>query len=86
MDVQKALEEIHILIQDVTDPVAKVIISRLLNIIEALMQENKALKEEIQRLRDENNRLKEGWPSLLKFWTFGYRVPRHDGRKICLEN
>ena len=60
MDVQKALEEINVLIKDVTNPVTKVIISRLLNIIEALMQENKALKEEIQRLRDENNRLKGG--------------------------
>jgi regulator of replication initiation timing len=58
MDVQKALEEVNVLIKDVTDPVAKVIISRLLNIIEALMQENKALKEEVQRLKDENNRLK----------------------------
>lgn len=58
MDVQKALEEINILIKDVTDPVAKIIISRLLNIIESLVQENKMLKEENQRLRDENNRLK----------------------------
>ncbi len=66
MDVQKALEEINVLIKDVTDPVAKVIISRLLNIIEALMQENKVLKEEIQRLRDENNRLKgeQGKPNI----------------------
>ena len=66
MDIQKALDEINILIKDVTDPVAKVIISRLLNIIEALMQENKALKEEIQRLRDENNRLKgeQGKPNI----------------------
>lgn len=58
MDVQKALEEINVLVKDVTDPVAKVVIFRLLNIIEALMQENKALKEEVQRLKDENNRLK----------------------------
>ena len=29
MDVQKALEEVNVLIKDVTDPVAKVIISRL---------------------------------------------------------
>jgi hypothetical protein len=56
MDVQKALDKINVLIKDVTDPVAKIIISQLLNIIAVLMQENKALKEEIQRLRDENNR------------------------------
>ena len=66
MDVQKALEEINVLIKDVTDPVAKVIISRLLNIIEALIQENTALKKENQRLRDENNRLKgeQGKPKI----------------------
>jgi hypothetical protein len=45
MDVQKALEEINVLIKDVTDPVAKGIVSRLLNIIEALMQVNKAFKD-----------------------------------------
>lgn len=66
MDIQKALDEINVLIKDVTDPVAKIIISRLLNIIEALMQENKMLKAENQKLRNEINRLKgeQGKPDI----------------------
>ena len=46
MDIQKAIEEINASINSVTDPAAKIIISQLLNIIEALMQENNMLKEE----------------------------------------
>ena len=66
MDVQKAIEEINISINSITDPAARAIISQLLNIIEALMQENKMLKEENQILRDENNRLKgeQGKPTI----------------------
>jgi hypothetical protein len=60
MDVQKAIEAINTQIDKVQDPVAKIIIAQLLDIIEYLMQENKELKAEIQRLRDENNRLKGG--------------------------
>lgn len=43
MGVQKALEEINVIIKDVTDLSAKIIIFRLLNIIEILVQENKML-------------------------------------------
>ncbi|MGI9214492.1 MAG: IS66 family transposase [Gammaproteobacteria bacterium] len=60
MDIQKAIEEINANINSITDPVAKAIISQLLNIIEALTQENKVLKAENQKLRDENNKLKGG--------------------------
>jgi hypothetical protein len=60
MDVQKTIEEINASINSVIDPSAKIIISQLLNIIEALMQENKVLKAENQRLLDENNKLKGG--------------------------
>ena len=60
MDIQKAIEEINANINSITDPVAKAIISQLLNIIEALTQENKVLKAENQKLLDENNKLKGG--------------------------
>ena len=60
MDVQKAIEEINAIINSITDPAAKIIISQLLNIIEALMQENKMLKEENQKLRNEISQLKGG--------------------------
>jgi hypothetical protein len=51
MDVQKAIKAINSQIDKVQDPVAKVIIAQLLDIIEYLMQENKELKAENQRLR-----------------------------------
>ena len=60
MDVQKAIEKINTQLDNVKDPVAKVIIEQLLNIIEYQAQEIKVLKAENQRLRDENNRLKGG--------------------------
>jgi regulator of replication initiation timing len=60
MDVQKTIEAINAQLDNVTDPVAKVIISQLLNIIEYQAQEIKELKAENQRLRDENNSLKGG--------------------------
>ena len=60
VDIQKSIKEINANIISITDPVAKSIISQLLNIIEALTQENKVLKEENQKLRDENNKLKGG--------------------------
>lgn len=58
MDIKNSLEEINLLIKDFADPVFKTIVSKLLNIIETVMQENKVLNEENQRLRDENNRFK----------------------------
>jgi len=66
MDVQKAIEEINASINSVTDPVARAIISQLLNIIEHQAQEIKTFKAENQKLRDENNRLKgeKGKPNI----------------------
>ncbi len=66
MDIQKAIEEINISINSVTDPVARAIISQLLNIIEHQAQEIKTFKAENQKLRDENNRLKgeQGKPNI----------------------
>jgi hypothetical protein len=66
MDVQKSIEEINTSINGIADPAARAIISQLLNIVEALMQENKMLKAENQKLRDENNRLKgeQGKPNI----------------------
>jgi len=60
MDIQKAIEAINTQVDKVQDPVAKVIIAQLLDIIEFLMQENKELKAENQRLRDEISKLKGG--------------------------
>ena len=60
MDIQKSIEEINISINNIADPVAKVIISKLLNIVEHQAQEIKTLKTENQKLRDENNKLKGG--------------------------
>lgn len=66
MDVQKYLDEINVLIKQVTDPIAKAIIFQLLNIIEYQAKEIKILREENQKLRDENNRLKgeQGKPNI----------------------
>ena len=66
MDVQKTIEEINASINGVADPVARAIISQLLNIIEYQAREIKVLKEENQKLRDENNRLKgeQGKPNI----------------------
>ena len=58
MGVQKALEKINVLLKNVTDPVAKIIISRLLHITEASRQWNRAIKEENHKLRNQINRLK----------------------------
>jgi len=50
----------------ITDPQARVVIQRLLNLIETLSSEQEQLKTENQQLRDENNRLK-GTPTARRF-------------------
>ncbi len=79
MDLKKSIEAININLDNITDPVAKTILSQLLNIIEALAQENKELKDENQKLRDENNRLKgeRGKPNI--------RPQAKDGKDISSE-
>ena len=49
------------------DPDARVLIVRLLNVVETVTAEVRLLREENQRLRDENNRLKgeQGQPEVL---------------------
>jgi hypothetical protein len=66
MDIKKAISEIELDIDSINDPAAKIIIVRLLNIIEELSKDNKSLREEVQKLRDENNRLKgeQGKPDI----------------------
>ena len=58
MDIKKAFEEINIDVSKISDPNLKIIIIKLLNIVESLSVENKDLKGKNQKLQDENNRLK----------------------------
>ena len=60
MDIQKIINEVNAEINSITDPSAKIIIPKLVNIIEYQAQETKTLKIENQKLRDENNKLKGG--------------------------
>lgn len=60
LDIQKIINEVNAEINSITDPSAKIIIPKLLNIIEYQAQETKTLKIENQKLRDENNKLKGG--------------------------
>lgn len=66
MDIKKAISQIEADLDSINDPAAKIIIIRLLNIIEELVKNNKLLSEENQKLRDENNRLKgeQGKPNI----------------------
>jgi hypothetical protein len=60
LDIQKIINEVNAEINSITDPSAKIIIPKLVNIIEYQAQETKTLKIENQKLRDENNKLKGG--------------------------
>ncbi len=66
MDIKKAISEIELDIDSINDPAARIILVRLLNIIEEQSKDNKSLREENQKLRDENNRLKgeQGKPNI----------------------
>lgn len=67
-DIKKSIDGIDIDLGSIADPLLRVVIQRLLNIVEAQAKTINELKEENQRLRDENNRLKgeQGKPNIRK--------------------
>lgn len=52
---------------EIKDSTTRIIVTRLLNVIETISKENQKLTAEVQQLKDENNRLKgeQGKPSIL---------------------
>ena len=83
MDMKKAMTEIDVDIEKIADPAIRILIVKLLNIIEAQAAEIKALKIENQLLRDENNRLKgeQGKPSIRPQSTFNKDLSSEKERK-----
>ena len=57
-DIKVTLQKIQADIQQIGDPVAKSVLTVLLNLIEDVAAENAQLKEEKQKLQDELNRMK----------------------------
>ena len=57
-DIELTLQKIQTDTQRIGDPVAKSVLTMLLNLIEAVAAENEQLKEDKQKLQDELNRLK----------------------------
>ena len=55
MDIKKAISEIEINIDGISDPVAKSVIIQSLNIIEAQAKMINDLRKDNQNLQDENN-------------------------------
>ncbi len=68
MDSKTPLSELQIDVDAIPESSTRVIVCRLLNIIESQAQETKGLKEENQKLRDEINHLKgeQGKPNIRK--------------------
>ncbi len=58
MDIKKAIENVNFVLDSTLDPAVKNHITKLLNIIDVLVIENKKLHAENQQLQNENERLK----------------------------
>lgn len=67
-DIKAKLEKITNGVETVLDPIAKNIITELLNLVEIVVSENSTLKDDKQRQSDEINKLKgeQGKPKIRK--------------------